>query len=78
MLECNDKFASERNIRAANLIGYLDRINDGKGPGFQMFGIVVDLRLLRSVSVLGFTLLGPFVAYLIDLGKAAATKQDTD
>ena len=43
-----------------------------------MFGIVVDLRLLRSVSVLGFTLLGPFVAYLIDFGKAAATEQDTD
>lgn len=47
-----------------NLIQYLDRINNQKGPGFLLFGLVVlDIGLLKTVVVAGGAILGNFVAF---------------
>eukprot|EP01047_Picozoa_sp_COSAG01_P049821 COSAG01_NODE_4975_length_4578_cov_2.139094_2_plen_602_part_00 len=65
MLECEDESTLERSQRAANLIQYLDRLNNHKGPGFLLFGyVVLDLRLLKTIFATGGALLYQFIVSL--------------
>jgi len=52
-------------VRAGQLISYLDRVNNSRGPGFVMFGVVVDLRFLVNASISAGTILSSVVLFLM-------------
>ena len=54
--------------RAGQLISYLDRVNNKRGPGFVMFGVVVDLRFLQQAFISLGTILSSVVLFLMHQG----------
>eukprot|EP01043_Picozoa_sp_COSAG02_P046742 COSAG02_NODE_4403_length_5401_cov_69.946247_2_plen_538_part_00 len=70
MQECNDSFRLERDQRAANLLQYLDRCNNHRGPGFLLFGtVVLDIRLLKAAVFSAGALVGNFIIFFKDIPK---------
>jgi hypothetical protein len=52
---------------------FLDRVNNKNGPGFTMFGTVVDIRLLKQMAVGLASVAGALGGILIDMGTDVGT-----
>ena len=72
-VEGTDEASWHRMERAGQLISYLDRVNNKRGPGFVIRGVVVDLRFLSSAFISAGTVLSSVVLSLMHQGEEVSS-----